>query len=304
MKLALGPLLYHWDADRIREFYAAVADMPVDIVYLGEVVCSKRRSLQLNDWLRIADSLAERGKEVVLSSLALIESGAELGTLKRICANNLYRVEANDMAAVNLLETQQDRTLPFVAGPHLNIYNLETLKLMREAGAGRWVMPVELDKQSLEAIQQTEHPSMEIEVFAYGRLPLAFSARCYTARAHDLPKDQCGYCCIQDPHGLMLRTRDEEPFLVLNGIQTQSARLCNLAAHVPELSDLGVDILRISPQQSHMHEILDCFHQGIVEGQCRIEDFSSFVNEDEGGYCDGYWLGRAGMERIDALVLD
>ena len=42
-KLTLGPIPFHWEADRKLDFYARIADeAPVDTVYLGEVVCSKR----------------------------------------------------------------------------------------------------------------------------------------------------------------------------------------------------------------------------------------------------------------------
>ena len=71
---------------------------------------------------------------------------------------------------------------------------------------------------------------LETEVFAYGRLPLAFSARCFTARHRNLPKDDCRFSCIDHPDGLLMETREKQPFLVLNGIQTQSALVYNLAA--------------------------------------------------------------------------
>ncbi len=31
----------------------------------------------------------------------------------------------------------------------------------------------------------------EVEVLSYGHLPLAYSARCFTARSEDRPKDEC-----------------------------------------------------------------------------------------------------------------
>ena len=41
--LTLGPLLFHWPAHKRRDFYLRIADeAPIDTVYLGEVVCSKR----------------------------------------------------------------------------------------------------------------------------------------------------------------------------------------------------------------------------------------------------------------------
>ena len=137
MKLALGPLLYFWSRDDVLAFYRAARDWPVDIVYLGEVVCSKRRGVRLEDWLAIADDLAAAGKEVVLSTLALTEAESELLTMRRIADNGGYAVEANEWGAVRLRSGKGE----FVAGPHLNVYNGDTLAVLAELGARRWVMP-------------------------------------------------------------------------------------------------------------------------------------------------------------------
>lgn len=315
VKLSLGPLLYLWDRDSVLTFYNEIATTPVDIIYLGETVCSKRRTLKLDDWIELGEMLTEKGKEVVLTSLALTESEAELGVLKRICENGKFRVEANDMATVNLLSGVAGSGIAdsgiedsggkstgaknFIVGPHLNIYNNETLKLMAEAGASRWVMPVELGRNMLTAIQGQKPAGMETEVFVYGRLPLAFSARCYTARAYDLPKDQCGFCCVEHPDGLMLKTREEQPFLVLNGIQTQSAAICNLIKQIPELMALKVDVLRLSPQSQNMSQIIHAFREGIEQGQYEGSMLDDLAADDGIQYCDGYWYGEAGMEQLD-----
>src|SRR4030066_1826913 len=103
MKLSLGPILYYWERERVLDFYAQAAGWPVDIVYLGEVVCSKRRARRPADWLGFAGSLALAGKEVVLSTLALIEAESELGALRRAVGNGRFTVEANDAAALNML---------------------------------------------------------------------------------------------------------------------------------------------------------------------------------------------------------
>ncbi|WP_305800121.1 hypothetical protein [Thiolapillus sp.] len=121
MKLSLGPVQYYWSREDLLDFYRQVADMPVDIVYLGETVCSKRRLFRFDDWMDTARMLRDAGKEVVLSTLALLEAESELKTLRRICANGEFLVEANDMAAVQLLSAAG---LPFVAGPTVNIYNV------------------------------------------------------------------------------------------------------------------------------------------------------------------------------------
>ena len=137
LKLSLGPLLYYWPRDTVMAFYRDMAASAVDIVYLGETVCSRRHELRLPDWLDLADMLAAAGKEVVLSSQALLESGSDLTTLRKLTSNGRYAIEANDFGAVHLLDGQ----LPFVAGPHLNLYNEDSVALVAQAGARRWVAP-------------------------------------------------------------------------------------------------------------------------------------------------------------------
>src|SRR3989344_5508666 len=161
MKLSLGPIPYFWPRERVLDFYARVAEAPVDIVYLGETVCSKRRALRLPDWLDMAGRLTAAGKEAVLSTLTLIEAESEVSYMRTIVENGRYPVEANDMAAVNMLAG----AAPFVVGPHVNVYNGRALDLMARIGARRWVMPMELDRETLAALQSKRPAGLETEVF-------------------------------------------------------------------------------------------------------------------------------------------
>ena len=85
IQLSLGPLLYFWPRESVLDFYAQVAESPVDIVYLGETVCSKRRQLRQQDWLDIAAHLRAADKQVVLSTLTLIEAESEFNVLNSLC---------------------------------------------------------------------------------------------------------------------------------------------------------------------------------------------------------------------------
>ncbi len=57
----------------------------------------------------------------------------------------------------------------------------------------------------------------------------------------------------------LLSTREDEAFLCINGIQTQSARTVNLLGEIDHFTGLGVDVLRISPQSQHTIEIIERF---------------------------------------------
>ncbi|HFD79209.1 MAG TPA: U32 family peptidase [Gammaproteobacteria bacterium] len=293
MRLALGPVLYYWEREQLLDFYQRMARTEVDIVYLGETVCAKRRALRSEEWLELAHRLAASGKEVVLSTMTLIEAGSELGALRSLCANEAFPVEANDIGAVRLLAGRR----PFVTGPAVNIYNARTLDVLARQGLKRWVLPVELSRDTLADMQRQRPQGVETEVFAWGRLPLAWSARCFTARAHNLPKDDCQFRCLDYPDGLRLSTREGQPFLTLNGIQTQSARHCNLIAETGELAGLGVEVLRISPQSRHTETVIDLFRQCLDGRLDAAEADAALQTLTTDGSCNGYWHGSAGMQQ-------
>jgi O2-independent ubiquinone biosynthesis protein UbiV len=291
MKISTGPISYLWERQKVFDFYKDLEETAVDIVYLGETICSKRRQVSLEDWLEIADQLSKAGKEVVLSTLTLIEAASELSHQGRITKNGQYMVEANDMAAIQRLGGQQ----PFVIGPHINTYNSDTLELFYEMGACRWVIPVEIGNETISKMQQKRPADMETEIFAFGNLPLAFSARCYTARAHNKPKDSCEFICKDYPDGLPMFTQEHEPFLILNGIQTQSVAKQNLVTLLDDINNLGIDIIRIMPQSEGMPEIIEIFHKvmnGSMQTEVALEKLDTFQLY---GKCNGYWFGEEGM---------
>ncbi|MFC5437063.1 U32 family peptidase [Rhodanobacter umsongensis] len=286
MKLSLGPLQYFWPRERTLAFYREAADWPVDIVYLGETVCSKRRELGTRDWIALAGELAAGGKQVVLSSLALIEAESELGVLQRLVDHGGCWIEANDLSAVQLC---RERQLPFVAGPTLNVYNHHALGMLMDDGLRRWVPGVEqghsLLRELREAMRLEDRAMPELEVIAFGRLPLAYSARCFTARALDVAKDQCNFRCIDYPDGMPLATREGRPFLRINGIQIQGEEITDLGPELPMLRELGVDILRLYPQAEGMAGMVAHFHLAR----------RSPVAPPRIGARNGYWHGEPGM---------
>lgn len=285
MRLSLGPLQYFWPRQRVFDFYRDAARWPLDVVYLGEVVCSKRRELRGGDWLALADELSAVGKEVVLSALTLVEAESELSAMQRLVENGRYRIEANDLSAVQLC---RERGLPFVGGPGLNVYNHRVLAMLVEDGMQRWVPGVEqghaLLSDLLAAAHEEEVALPELEVLAWGRLPLAWSARCFTARAFDVGKDECGFRCLQHPEGLPLASREGEPFLRINGIQVQGEEVVDLGPQLPTLRALGVDCLRLSPQAQGMVDVVERFARAVAS-----QDSPPHL-----GAVNGYWVGGSG----------
>jgi len=295
MKLSMGPILFYWSRQEIMDFYANMAVQPLDAIYLGETVCSKRRALSLDDWLGLARDLrTATDAEIVLSGMALIEAASELSTLRRLCDNGEIRVEANDMAAVQYLS---QRGVEFNGGPSLNLYNAYALDEMVGLGMLRWVPPVEVSEALLRnLVCQARQQGLrlpEIEIYAWGYLPLAYSARCFTARAENRPKDDCAFVCQHYPEGLPLLSQEGQPLFTLNGIQTMSAGVTNLLAEYPRMDAMGVQMLRLSPAARDMEAVVRSFDQV----RCGAEPPLAIDG------CNGYWYGEPGMLRVEEAGL-
>ncbi|CNK83821.1 U32 family peptidase [Yersinia proxima] len=291
MKYALGAVLYYWPKTDIETFYKAAASSSADIIYLGENVCTKRREMKVGDWLALAKDIAASGKQVVISTLALLQAPSELNELKRYVENGEFLLEANDLGAVNMAA---ERGLPFVAGHALNCYNAYTLRILHRQGMMRWCMPVELSRDWLaNVLQQCEElgfrNQFEVEVLSYGHLPLAYSARCFTARSEDRAKDECETCCIKYPQGRPVLSQEEQQVFILNGIQTQSGYCYNLGNDLISMQGL-VDIVRLSPQGMETLGVIDQFRAN----ELGLNPLTLADKAD----CNGYWRRLAGLELV------
>lgn len=289
MKLSLGPSLFFWPKKNVENFYEEAKRSDADVIYMGETVCSKRRELRAKDWLALAKDVAQSGKQVVISTMALLESPTELTMMKKLCNNGDFLIEANDLSAVQIMHKLG---LPFVVGPAINCYNLSTLKVLIKQGMTRWVMPVELSGDWLKSLltqadEQNIRNQFECEVFSWGYMPLAYSARCFTARSEDRPKDDCKYCCINYPQGRKMNSQEGQEVFVLNGIQTMSGYQYNLINELHKMQSIGVDIARISADSKGAFSQLSAFKNQLLTEQ-KIPLNPSLE-------CNGYWHKIPGM---------
>ncbi|MBK1695702.1 ubiquinone anaerobic biosynthesis protein UbiV [Rhodovibrio salinarum] len=265
--LTLGPLLLHWPGEAWRDFHFRIADeAPVDTVALGEVVCPKRWPFNRPYLDAVIDRLQRAGKRVMMSTPALVADDRD-ATLVRELAGHGLPVEVNDMAALGLL--QRDGIAVESAGPGVNSYNEATLRHLGAQGVSRVLPPPELPRASLlhlAGLQGADAKAPAIEVQAFGRWPLAISARCYHARAYGRDKATCQFACGADPDGLPVDTLDDQPFLTVNGVQTLSRAYACLAGELDALRQAGVQAFRLLPQDVDMVAVAQVF-SGLLEGR-------------------------------------
>jgi collagenase-like PrtC family protease len=261
MQLGLGPVLYNWAPERWRDFYFRIADeAPVDVVSVGEIVCSKRSPFFADHLPVVIERLQSAGKQVLLGSLILVSQRRERRQTEELAAVGDALVEVNDLTCLKELGGR-----PHAIGPFVNIYNEASAAFHAGRGATRICLPPELPLASVAAIAAAL-PGVVTEVFAFGRVPLAISARCYHARVHKLAKDNCRFVCEKDPDGLTLKTLEQQEFLNINGVQTLSHTCANLLGEVSALRDAGVGSLRLSPQDCDMVEVAKTFRD-VLDGR-------------------------------------
>jgi collagenase-like PrtC family protease len=287
--LALGPCLFNWSSERLTDFYKRIAEeTDIDRVYLGEVVCGKRMPFTDAIWPDVIETLTRSGKDVVLSSLAQPVNKREREILRQQAGYDMA-IEINDMSMIPARSG-----MAFTAGPFLNIYNEATLAFLAARGATTWCPPVELPLASIGRISALV-PEVAIELFAFGRLPLALSSRCYHARAHGLRKDSCQFICDRDPDGMDVATLDGRRFLAANGIQTLSGSVHFSGVASGQLLAMGIGSLRLSPQTVDMVKVSRDFRR-FLDGGSDAEELAANLNARDlpGPLCNGYLSGDAG----------
>lgn len=295
LKITMGPIPYLWSGEKWRDFYFRIADSGlVDAVTLGEVVCSKRDHFTRPFLPEVLERLQQSGKDIALASLILVTQEREVLATRKL-AKAAMQIEANDLSALRLLAGK-----PHLVGPFVNVYNSATARFLIKRGATRICLDPELPASSIGPIIAGA-PGIEYEVFAFGRLPLAISARCAHARAKGHSKDNCQFVCGEEPDGLDVDTLDGQPFLSINGVQTMSRHCHVLLGELPTLASLGVTHLRLSPQDCDMIEVASLFAQvrdGAIspaEGMAKLEEVYALAP-----FANGFLHGQAGTDWVAA----
>ena len=297
LELTVGPLMFPWTREGIAEFYQRLAEeAPVERVVIGELVCSKRLPFYEDVLPEAIARLKRAGKRVALTSLALPTLLRE-----RVAAKELFQtgieVELNDLSALAATDGKA-----FSIGPLINVYNEATLGFLVHRGAKAFCLPPELPFASIEILSRTAVAlDAGVEVWAYGRAPLAISVRCYHARIHGLSKDSCRFVCAANPDGLPVRTVDGRDFLALNGVQTLSHAHVNLIGDVEKLAAAGVAALRLSPHSGDFIALTKLFRAAIdgkISGQealARSQDLAP-----QAAFSHGFAFGAYGAEPLAA----
>lgn len=292
MDLTVGPNAFFWSAEAVRDFYAGLAAAPVARVVIGEWVCSKRLPFWQHEIPAAVEALQAAGKQVALTSLALVTLKRERRQTADLAAMGLP-VEVNDFTALFHIP----EGTPFWVGPMVNVYNEGTLEWLARRGATRVCLPPELPLASVAVLARAGAGlGVAVEVWGHGRAPLAISGRCYHARLHDRAKDNCQFVCGEDPDGRDVDTLDGQPFLTVNGVQTLGRAVTTVAGQLGELRQAGVAGLRLSPHVGAFAEVAAAYAGALAGGTGLAGRLAELMPGT--AFCDGFLAGRPGAARV------
>lgn len=293
MDLTVGANQFFWSADRWAGFYADLACTQVNRVVLGELVCSKRLPFYQQLIPEAVTTLIEAGKEVALTSLALITLKRERKQMAELVEMGV-EIEINDLTALPHLP----QGTKFSVGPLVNVYNEGTLAWLASKGAARICLPPELPLPSVKSLATVGADlGVAIEVWGHGRLPLAISGRCYHARLHNRTKDNCQFACEDDPDGLDVMTLEGQPFLAMNGVQTLSDTYASAVHQIDALTKAGVSALRLSPQTKGFPALCKLYRQ-LLDGEVAASDVAKALTRIDNNIrlSDGFLTGSRGVD--------
>ncbi|WP_417598919.1 ubiquinone anaerobic biosynthesis protein UbiV [Pararhodobacter oceanensis] len=292
MELTIGPNQFFWSAEKWSAFYQDLASAPAERVVLGELICSKRLPFFQDCIPDAVTILLEAGKEVALTSLALVTLKRERKQTEALTEMGLC-IEVNDLSALPHLP----KGAPFWVGPMINVYNEGTLAWLAGLGATRVCLPPELPLASVATLARAAADlGVAIEVWGHGRLPLAISGRCYHARLHNRTKDNCQFACEDDPDGLEVRTINGQPFMAMNGVQTLSDSYACTDHQIELLAEAGVSALRLSPQSEGFFTICQAYRDRL-DGRLPEGGIAAAARalDPEVRLSDGFLTGASGV---------
>ena len=246
MPVSLAPVRFSWSAKQLKRFYKNAEQWPVDIVYLGETLCAKRRALSWDDWFAIGRDLVAAGKEVVISSNSLHDSNMSISEMQRLCMDNDFVLEVADTGYLQLL---QMRHKPHVVGHTINVGTQGKLERFAEQGMLRWVMPREDNAasllQSLRMAKAYERPRQyQVEATVHGLFTLNASIIC-SRELSFVPKRDCKVDC--DVGALTRIYRDQT---IVDGASF------DLRDQMSRIAAWGADVFRVVTTREDMGDIL------------------------------------------------
>ena len=264
-----------------------------DAVYMGTKSFNARAkadNFSFEELKETIDYCHSHGTDVHITMNTLVadhELSAAKSTLQRICESGADALILQDLG-IGQLARKTCKGIDMHASTQMSVQTLSGVKLLKELGFRRAVLPRELSRDEIKYI--AENTDMEIECFVHGALCMCVSGQCYMSSMFGARSGNRGLCA--QPCRLPFKAEGSEGYDL-------SLKDLSLVENVNDLADIGVASLKIEGRMKRPEYVAAAVTSVVksLKGE-NDEELQRKLRAvfSRSGFTKGYYEGKLGRD--------
>lgn len=282
-----------------------------DAVYLAGKRFGMRRRASNFDDAGIASAVKfahEHGVKVFVTANTLMKDGdvAALPDFFAMLQNaGVDAAIVSDMGALSICKRTAPK-LELHLSTQASCMNAEAAKAYYDLGVSRVVVAREMSLSDIARMRESIPDDLEIEAFVHGAMCMAYSGRCLMSDYMVSPSRGAnnGHCAqpCRWRYTVVEETRPGEPFSVIEedgGSFIMSSTDMNMLSHVRELSEAGVDSIKIEGRAKGAYYVASAVnaYRHVLDGEPADAWQAELETTSHRPYSTGFYFGAPGQNQ-------
>lgn len=282
-----------------------------DAVYLAGKRFGMRRRASNFDDAGIASAVKfahEHGVKVFVTANTLMKDGDVAALPDFFAMLQDAGVDAaivSDMGALSVCKRVAPK-LELHLSTQASCMNAEAAKAYYDLGVSRVVVAREMSLSDIARMRESIPDDLEIEAFVHGAMCMAYSGRCLMSDYMVSPSRGAnnGHCAqpCRWKYTVVEETRPGEPFSVIEedgGSFIMSSTDMNMLSHVRELSEAGVDSIKIEGRAKGAYYVASAVnaYRHVLDGEPADAWQAELETTSHRPYSTGFYFGTPGQNQ-------
>ncbi len=282
-----------------------------DAVYLAGKRFGMRRRASNFDDAGIASAVKfahEHGVKVFVTANTLMKDGDVAALPDFFAMLQDAGVDAaivSDMGALSICRRTAPK-LELHLSTQASCMNAEAAKAYYDLGVSRVVVAREMSLSDIARMRESIPDDLEIEAFVHGAMCMAYSGRCLMSDYMVSPSRGAnnGHCAqpCRWKYTVVEETRPGEPFSVIEedgGSFIMSSTDMNMLSHVRELSEAGVDSIKIEGRAKGAYYVASAVnaYRHVLDGEPADAWQAELETTSHRPYSTGFYFGAPGQNQ-------
>ena len=282
-----------------------------DAVYLaGKRFGMRRRASNFDDAgiVSAVNFAHEHGVKVFVTANTLMKDSDVAGLPDYFAMLQDAGVDAaivSDMGALSVCKRVAPK-LELHLSTQASCMNAEAAKAYHDLGVSRVVVAREMSLSDIARMRDNIPDDLEIEAFVHGAMCMAYSGRCLmsdymVSPARGANNGHCAQPC-RWKYTVVEETRPGEPFSVIEedgGSFIMSSTDMNMLSHVRELSEAGVDSIKIEGRAKGAYYVASAVnaYRHVLDGEPADAWQAELETTSHRPYSTGFYFGSPGQNQ-------